>query len=218
MGEHLFERLIQKEVLFPTVQTSGLQVTGLAGWDPTDCLNNYKKGFKTEDVTLVDCEVKPEPFVRFGYIEQMPATPIMDCDYCRSIRHTTESLGITFRNISRLPKDIEKAFLFTFSVRGYRIRNFMNGIVYSETMDEMIEHTFNALNGIVFDHTIKGIEAKPLEYFEDNKGMIKDYYRENNIVGTIPYELEIKQSKFERCRIVRYKETCEMLTGIVTWH
>nr|DAP34467.1 MAG TPA: hypothetical protein [Caudoviricetes sp.] len=30
MGEHLVKRLIQKEVLFPTVQTSGLQVTGFS--------------------------------------------------------------------------------------------------------------------------------------------------------------------------------------------
>ena len=218
MGEHLVKRLIQKEVLFPTVQTSGLQVTGLAGWDPTDCLNNYKKGFRTEDVTLVDCEVKPEPFVRFGYIEQMPATPIMDCDYCRSIRHTHNSLEIVFNNMKSLSKDIEKALLFTFSVRGYTITNFQNGITYSSTLKQMVFETFYQLQRILFKNERIYISEKPLEYFEDNERMIKDYYRENNIVGTIPYELEIKQSKFERCRIVRYKETCEMLTGIVTWH
>lgn len=170
MGEHLVKRLIQKEVLFPTVQTSGLQVTGLAGWDPTDCLNNYKKGFKTEDVTLVDCEVKPEPFVRFGYIEQMPATPIMDCDYCRSIRHTHNSLEIVFNNMKSLPKDVEKALLFTFSVRGYTITNFQNGITYSSTLKQMVFETFYQLQRILFKNERIYISKKPLEYLRIMKG------------------------------------------------
>lgn len=217
-GKHLVKRLLQKEILFPAVETNGLHVTGLAGWDPNDCLINYKEGFRTEKVTLVDIEVKQESFVLRMPIESMPATPIMDCDYCRSAKHMHCSFFQVYDHMKQLPKDVEKAILFCFSVRGYKITNYKTRITYSESMKEMETFTLRMLNSTIYQNSLSDLSRESCEVFEDNRDLINAYNYENNMLPSTAHIIKHKQSVFDKSIILRYKETCEMLAGIVTWH
>lgn len=211
--EHLMKRLVQNDVLFPVVKSSNLAVTGLAGWNPQECLDNYRTGLRTNNVTLVDIEKKPEPFVKHMLIEDAEATPIMDCDYCASILTVEGSLSRVFNKMCKLPTEVDKYLLFTLSLRGNPGRS----------MYEMKKITFGILNNILYSGTLSVIDDSPsgsalvslksryLAYEENSRNWgIKQPIWSKKVIHT--------QDRFKESILVRYKDNWEMLTGIVHWN
>lgn len=210
--EHLAKRLVQKDILFPTIKTKNQTVTGLAGWNPEECLQLYKKGFDTNNIVLVDIEPKPYTFVIQSKIEDLPATPIMDCDYCASIFTSGESFAKVYTKMCELPKNIEKTLLFTFSVRACPGRG-----VYST-----LTQTMECLNSILYSGTLEitdfptGFNSLTDEskrrmrlYNSSMHGKIRSIW-----VNDIPHI----QTKFKQSKLVRYADGVLMLSGVVTWN
>lgn len=211
--EHLMKRLVQNDVLFPVVKSTGLAVTGLAGWNPQECLDNYRTGLRTNDITLVDMEKKPEPFVKHMLIEDAEATPIMDCDYCASILTTEDSLSKVFSKMCKLPTEVDKYLMFTLSLRGNP----------SRSVQAMKRITFGNLNDILYDGTLSIIDDSPsgsalvslrsryLAHEENSRNWgIKCSIWAKRVIHT--------QSRFKESVLVRYRDNWEMLTGIVHWN
>lgn len=211
--EHLMKRLVQNDVLFPSVGTSGLPMTGLAGWNPQECLNNYRNGLRTNNITLVDIDLKPEPFVKLARIENMPATPIMDCDYCASILYTQESLEKVFSNMCKLPKEVDKYLLFTFSLRGCpgRSNYAMKQITFGVLNDILYDGTLSNINWSTEGSALVSMKSKWLAY-EENKRR----YGSNCSIWSkwVAHE----QSRFKKSILIRYRDSWEMLTGLVNWN
>lgn len=158
------------------------QLTALAGSSPSIALACYSK--YVDDITLVD--INPvQPNVKRGYIENFPATNIMDVDLEITILNGQYTIMNVFYNMNTQVKGL-KALCFTVSTRGANGRN----------------NALSVLNNTLYKNTLQ---------IQDFKQILIDNTR---------YIVEVvhKQSRFLESKLYYYKDSSQMLSGIILWN
>lgn len=186
------KRLVQN-FLFSQVNVQNIKVTGLAGPHPLEYKEMLIKYFNPIDINLVDipswnyADEKRKYVTEWNYISRVKATSVMDCDFCDTIINSGNEFLKVYDKMQKLP-DKEKILAFTFSTR----------------MSGGIERTLDWISDNLYDGTIKSCDLKG-QYIHSSK------YR------SYIYGISHRQIKFKKSLWVRYRDTSNMLSGIVSW-
>lgn len=124
---------------------------------------------------------------QWNYISKVQVTPVMDCDFCSSVVNSGEEFLTVFDNLKKLPAK-EKVLAFTFSTR----------------MAGGLDETLKWLSHYLYNDSFKEIDR-----FVGN--IYTSKYRSYIL------QIQHEQSVFKKSLLVRYRETSNMLSGIVSW-
>lgn len=159
------------------------QLTALAGSNPFAASIHYRKYIPASNITLVD--INPvSHYIKRGYIENFPASNIMDVDLEITILNGQYTIMNVFYNMNTQVKGL-KALCFTVSTRGANGRN----------------NAITVLNNTLFKNTLQVSEFKQ-EFIDDKRYIIE-------IIHT--------QTHFLESKLYCYKDSSQMLSGIILW-
>lgn len=159
------------------------QLTALAGSNPFAASIYYRKYIPASNIILVD--INPvSRYIRRGYIENFPASNIMDVDLEITILNGQYTIMNVFYNMNTQVKGL-KALCFTVSTRGANGRN----------------NALTVLNNTLFKNTLQ-VSRFEQEFIDDKRYIVE-------IIHT--------QTCFLESKLYCYKDSSQMLSGIILW-
>lgn len=181
-----------QNLLFTTVNCKNSRITGLAGCNSQEYLNILCKSFNPRNISLVDFEENSKR-INQRCISRMPATPIMDCDFCKGIISDGPILLKVFNNMKKSfpDKSIKKILSFNFNFA-------RQGSSKDETYEWLNKNLYNGTLSI--------------------NSVSKQVIKNKNTYNPYIYIINHNQSKFYESLIIQYRESSQMISGIVSWY
>lgn len=178
-----------QRMLFEALTSKPSKVLGLAG----DCPDKYKQVLEEtihpSKILLCDKHRYGGEVVRgnIATLQYMVKAPMVDCDFCNSIVNAKDSFLDVFNTLNTLETNERRALSFTFSLR----------------CAGGIERMFDFLNQHLYQGTLQ--VAGKSRLFGGRWGE--------------PYLVEYRhsQSKFIDSKLISYRDTTCMFSGIISW-